>query len=43
MTGPFSLEAQTEMNVSLLFVDMSGFTGAMERFSAYGFAGIECF
>ncbi len=41
--GPFSLEAQTEMNVSLLFVDMSGFTGAMERFSAYGFAGIECF
>ncbi len=41
--GPFSLDTETEMNVSLLFIDMSGFTSSMERFSAYGFAGIESF
>ncbi len=41
--GPFVLKSHTETNVSLLFIDMSGFTAAMEQFSAYGFAGLECF
>ncbi len=41
--GPFSLDTETEMNVALLFIDVSGFTSSMDRFSAYGFAGMECF
>ncbi len=41
--GPFLLHSETERNVTFLFVDMSGFTSSMEKFSAYGYAGIESF